>query len=46
MVSLNIEPNDLNLTSFDRKGGLGRFSEVFGMQYEAILAETNIESVA
>jgi len=45
-VSLSIEPEDLDLNPFDRKGGLGRFYEVFGAQYEAILAEMNIELVA
>ena len=45
-VSLSIEPEDLDLSPFDRKGGLGRFYEVFGVQYEAILMEMNIELVA
>ena len=45
-VSLSIELEDLDLNPFDRKGGLGRFYEVFGAQYEAILAEMNIELVA
>ena len=45
-VSLSIEPSDLDLNPFDRKGGLGRFYEVFGEKYEAILAEMNIELVA
>lgn len=45
-MSLSIEPDNLDLNPFDRKGGLGRFSEVFGVQYEAILVETNIELVA
>ncbi|MBR2130939.1 MAG: hypothetical protein IJ955_00125, partial [Oscillospiraceae bacterium] len=45
-VSLSIEPDDLDLNPFDRRGGLGRFYEVFGAQYEAILAEMNIELVA
>ena len=45
-VSLSIEPEDLELNPFDRKGGLGRFYEVFGEQYEEILAEMNIELVA
>lgn len=45
-VSLSIEPEDLDLNPFDRKGGLGRFYEVFGAQYEAILLEMNIELVA
>ena len=45
-VSLSIEPSDLDLNPFDRKGGLGRFYEVFGESYEAILTEMNIELVA
>ena len=45
-VSLSIEPSDLDLNPFDRKGGLGRFYEVFGENYEAILKEMNIELVA
>ena len=44
--SLSIEPNDLELNPFDRKGGLGRFYEVFGEAYEKILDEMNIELVA
>ena len=45
-VSLSIVPDDLELSPFDRKGGLGRFYDVFGEQYEAILLEMNIELVA
>lgn len=45
-VSLSIETSDLDLNPFDRKGGLGRFYEVFGESYEAILMEMNIELVA
>lgn len=45
-VSLSIETSDLDLNPFDRKGGLGRFYEVFGESYEAILTEMNIELVA
>lgn len=45
-VSLSIEPEDLDLSPFDRKGGLGRFYDVFGDQYEAILHEMNMELVA
>ena len=45
-VSLSIEPEDLDLSPFDRKGGLGRFYDVFGDSYEAILQEMNIELVA
>lgn len=45
-ASLSIEPNDLELNPFDRKGGLGRFYELFGDEYEAILMEMNVELVA
>jgi len=45
-ASLAIEPEDLDLTPFDRRGGLGRFYEVFGDQYEEILKEMNVELVA
>lgn len=44
--SLSIEPDDLELSPFDHKGGLGRFYEVFGDSYEDILYEMNIELVA
>ena len=44
--SLSIEPDDLELSPFDHKGGLGRFYEVFGDNYEDILYEINIELVA
>ena len=44
--SLSIEPDDLDLNPFDRKGGLGRFYEVFGERYEEILQEMNAELVA
>ena len=45
-TSLSIETSDLELSPFDRKGGLGRFYDVFGDRYEAILEEMNIELVA
>lgn len=45
-VSLSIEPEDLDLNPFDHKGGLGRFYEVFGEEYQEILDEMNIELVA
>ena len=44
-TSLSIEPPDLELSPFDHKGGLGRFYDVFGESYEAILQEMNIELV-
>ncbi|MBR4401669.1 MAG: hypothetical protein IKT09_08325 [Synergistes sp.] len=45
-VSLSIEPEDLDLSPFDRKGGLGRFYDVFGDNYKAVLQEMNVELVA
>jgi len=45
-VSLSITTTDLDLNPFDRKGGLGRFYEVFGESYETILMEMNVELVA
>lgn len=45
-VSLSIEPEDLELSPFDHKGGLGRFYEVFGEEYQKLLDEMNIELVA
>ena len=44
--SLSILPEDLDLTPFDKKGGLLAFYEAFGEQYEEILQEMNIELVA
>lgn len=46
VASLSIEKDDLDLSPFDHKGGLGRFYEVFGDGYEAILNEMNIELMA
>ncbi len=46
ITSLSIEPEDLDLSPFDHKGGLGRFYDVFGDEYENILHEMNIELVA
>ncbi|MCM1065782.1 MAG: DEAD/DEAH box helicase family protein [Eubacterium sp.] len=45
-ASLSIEKDDLDLSPFDHKGGLGRFYEVFGEGYEEILDEMNVELVA
>ncbi|MCI9469553.1 MAG: DEAD/DEAH box helicase family protein [Oscillospiraceae bacterium] len=45
-ASLSVEPTDLDLNPFDRMGGLGRFYEVFGADYEKILLELNVELVA
>ena len=45
-ASLSVVLEDLDLSPFDRKGGLGRFYEVFGEDYEKILMELNVELVA
>jgi type I restriction enzyme R subunit len=45
-TSLSIEKDDLELSPFDHKGGLGRFYEVFGAEYEDILDEMNKVLVA
>lgn len=45
-ASLSILPEDLDLTPFDRKGGLLGFYDAFGDEYEQILQEMNIELVA
>lgn len=45
-ASLSITPDDLDLHPFDRRGGLGRFYEVFGDRYLDVLAEMNEELVA
>lgn len=44
--SLSILPEDLDLTPFDRKGGLLGFYDAFGDSYEQILQEMNIALVA
>lgn len=45
-ASLSVLQEDLDLTPFDRKGGLAGFYELFGDDYENILQEMNIELVA
>lgn len=45
-ASLSILPEDLDLTPFDRKGGLLGFYDAFGEGYEQILHEMNEELVA
>ena len=45
-ASLSIVPDDLDLSPFDRKGGLGGFYAAFGAQYEDILNELNPELVS
>ena len=46
ITSLSIEPSDLDLTPFDRCGGLFAFYDAFGDDYKEILKEKNKELVA
>lgn len=46
IVSLSILPEDLDLTPFDKRGGLAAFYDAFGEKYEDVLNEMNIELVA
>ena len=46
ITSLSILPEDLDLTPFDRRGGLAAFYGAFGDEYENILNEMNLELVA
>ena len=46
ITSLSILPEDLDLTPFDRRGGLAAFYVALGDEYENILNEMNIELVA
>jgi type I restriction enzyme R subunit len=45
-TSLSILPEDLDLTPFDRRGGLMSFYDAFGDSYEELLREMNRELVA
>ncbi len=45
-ASLSIEPNDLELSPFGNKGGLGRFYQLFGSEYLDVLKEINEVLVA
>ena len=45
-ISVNIVPEDLELTPFAGHGGLGKFYQLFGRNYEALLAEINLALVA
>lgn len=46
ITSLSILLEDLDLTPFDRRGGLAAFYGAFGDEYENILNEMNLELVA
>jgi type I restriction enzyme, R subunit len=45
-TSFHVAPDDLDLSPFDAHGGLGKFYQLFGAQYEAILEELNERLVA
>lgn len=45
-TSFHIENNDFNIAPFDRKGGLGKFHELFGSNTDFIIKELNQELVA
>lgn len=38
-ASMTVDPDDLDLTPFDAKGGLGRFYQIFGAKYLDVLKE-------
>ena len=39
--SISVQPENLDLFPFDSKGGLGKFYQLFGSEYESILNELN-----
>jgi len=45
-TSFHVTKDDLELAPFDARGGLGRFYQLFGADYEAILDELNDRLVA
>lgn len=45
-ASFHIAPDDLELSPFDSRGGLGRFYQLFGPNYEGLLDELNERLVA
>lgn len=45
-TSVQITPEDLEYTPFNSKGGLGKFYQLFGEQYEQVLEEINLALVA
>ncbi|HSH40121.1 MAG TPA: type I restriction-modification enzyme R subunit C-terminal domain-containing protein, partial [Chthoniobacterales bacterium] len=40
-TSLSIEPEDLDLSPFNQRGGLGKAHQLFGAQLPALLEELN-----
>ena len=45
-TSFHVAPDDLDMTPFDALGGLGKFYQLFGPDYETILDELNERLVA
>jgi type I restriction enzyme R subunit len=45
-TSFHVAPDDLDLSPFDAHGGLGKFYQLFGAKYEALLNELNEGLVA
>jgi type I restriction enzyme R subunit len=45
-ASMSVSPEHLELSPFNSKGGLGRFYEVFGGEYENLLQEMNYALIA
>jgi type I restriction enzyme R subunit len=41
-TSMAITPDDLDLAPFNRYGGLGKFYELFGDNYQSLLDEMNL----
>ena len=41
LTSLSIEPDDLELSTFNNRGGLGRAHQLFGDQLPKLLDELN-----
>ena len=40
-TSLSIEPEDLDLSPFNQRGGLGKAHQLFGEQLDKLLEELN-----
>ncbi len=45
-LSFHVSAEDLELSPFDRQGGLGKFYQLFGHEYEGVLKELNEVLVA
>ena len=44
--SMHVTTDDLELSPFDNKGGLGKFYQIFGAEYETIISELNYALMA